>query len=82
MCQKEKIRWKFRNNEGTISSNVDKSDEHLFNPLLEDNDGKWVLIDLKKIEKISWKNKVKSESLKDYMILTPASKQTTLNFDK
>jgi hypothetical protein len=75
------------NKEGTISSNIEKEDEHLFNPILEESNGKWVLIDLKNIEKASWKYKIKSESLKDYMyrfdymILTPASKQTTLNFE-
>lgn len=74
---------------GIISSNIDKEDEHLFNSIINNTDSnKWTLVDLKSIEKSSWKHKIESESLKDYMyrfdylILTPASKQTELNYQK
>ena len=76
------------NKDGKISSNIEKEDELIFKTILEESKGKWVLIDLKNIEKASWKYKIESVSLKqymyrfDYMILTPASKQTTLNFEK
>jgi hypothetical protein len=76
------------NNDGTISSNIEKEDEQLFSSIIDYDSNKWTLIDLKNIEKSSWKHKVESESLKDYMyrfdymILTPASKQTELNYKK
>lgn len=76
------------NYDGKISSNIDEEDEALFSSIIDLNSEKWTLIDLKSIEKSSWKNKIESESLKDYMyrfdymILTPASKQTELNYSK
>lgn len=76
------------NNDGTISKNIEKEDEELFNPVIDFDSNKWTLIDLKSIEKSSWKHKIESKSLKDYMyrfdylILTPASKQTELNYKK
>ncbi|PXX98775.1 hypothetical protein DF185_15465 [Marinifilum breve] len=76
------------NQEGKISSNIDEADETLFSSIVDFKSEMWTLIDLKSIEKSSWKNKIESESLKDYMyrfdymILTPASKQTELNFKK
>lgn len=73
------------NKDGTISSNIEKEEECLFNTVLEKSNDKWVVIDLKNIEKASWRYKIKSEILKkymysyDYMILTPATKQTEFN---
>lgn len=76
------------NSDGTISSNIEKEDEQLFNSIIDYESDKWTLIDLRSIEKSSWKHKVESKSLTDYMyrfdymILTPASKQTELNYEK
>jgi len=73
------------NNEGKITSNIDKEDEKLFGSIVDFGSDKWTLIDLKSIEKLSWENKIESESLKDYMyrfdyiLMTPSSKQTELN---
>ena len=70
----------------STESNIDKEDEIFIKPLLNEAKGRWTLIDLKKIDEYSWKNKIKYKSLKDYMhrfdylILTPPSKATTLNF--
>jgi hypothetical protein len=70
----------------SIESNIDKEDEIFIKPLLNEAKGRWTLIDLKKIDEYSWKNKIEYKSLKDYMhrfdylILTPPSKATTLNF--
>lgn len=78
----------YLNNNGTISKNIDKEDEDFFNPIIDFDSNKWTLIDLKSIEKSSWKHKIENKSLKDYiyrfdyMILTPASKQTELNYKK
>ncbi len=78
----------YLNKDGTISKNIEKEDEELFNSIIDFKSNKWTLIDLKNIEKSSWKNKIESKSLKDYMyrfdylILTPASKQTELNYKK
>ena len=78
----------YLNDDGSIESNIDTEDEVFMRPLINDAKGKWILIDLKKIEKYSWKNKIEYKSLKDYMyrfdylILTPASKLTTLNYKK
>ncbi|WP_422858479.1 hypothetical protein ACOKFD_14010 [Flagellimonas sp. S174] len=76
------------NKDGTISKNIEKEDEQLFDPIIDVEGNKWTVIDLKSIEKSSWKQKVGSKSLKDYMyrfdymILTPPSKQTELNYKK
>jgi hypothetical protein len=78
----------YLNDDGSIESNIDTEDEVFMRPLINEAKGKWILIDLKKIEKYSWKNKIEYKSLKDYMyrfdylILTPASKLTTLNYKK
>lgn len=78
----------YLNNDGTISKNIEKEDEQLFNSIIDFKSNKWTLIDLKNIEKTSWKHKIESKSLQDYMyrfdylILTPASKQTELNYKK
>ena len=72
--------------DGESKNNIDKEDEIFIRPLINKAKGRWVLIDLKKIEEYSWKNKVEYKSLKDYMrrfdylILTPPSKETTWNF--
>jgi hypothetical protein len=74
------------NDDGTIENNVDKEDEVFIRPLINEAKGKWILIDLKKIEKFSWKHKIEFKSLKDYMyrfdylIITPPSKFTELNY--
>jgi|TARA_B110000259_G_scaffold49784_1_gene58411 hypothetical protein len=74
------------NENDSIESNIDKEDEIFIKPLLNEAEGRWILIDLKKIEEYSWKNKIEYKSLKDYMhrfdylILTPPSKATALNF--
>ncbi|WP_130736543.1 hypothetical protein [Flavobacterium sp. J27] len=76
----------YLNDDGTISKNIDKEDEDLFNPIIDFNSNKYTIIDLKSIEKSSWKHKIEGKSLKDYMyrfdylILTPASRQTELNY--
>ena len=76
------------NKDGTISKNIEKEDEELFNSVIDFKSNKWTLIDLKNLEKSSWIYKIESKSLKDYMyrfdylILTPASKQTELNYKK
>lgn len=78
----------YLSDDGTTESNIDKEDEPWLNPILESSEGKWVLINLREIEKSSWKNKMASASLTDYMhrfdylIITPASKQTELNFQQ
>ncbi|KGO78804.1 hypothetical protein Q763_16590 [Flavobacterium beibuense F44-8] len=78
----------YLNNDGTISENIEKEDEQIFNPVVDFESNKWTLIDLRSIEKSSWNYKIQSESLKDYMyrfdyiVLTPASKQTKLNYKK
>ena len=76
----------YLNDDGSMENNIDKDDEVFIRPLINEANGKWILIDLKKIEEYSWKNKIEYESLKDYMyrfdylILTPPSKSTTLNY--
>ena len=76
----------YLSDDGSTESNIDKEDEVFIRPLINEAKGRWILIDLKKIEEYSWKNKIEYESLKDYMyrfdylILTPASKSTTLNY--
>ncbi len=76
----------YLNDDGTIENNIDKEDEVFMRPLINDAKGKWILIDLKKIEEFSWKNKIEYKSLIDYMyrfdylIITPTSKSTTLNY--
>lgn len=76
----------YLNEDGSIENNIDKADEVFFRPLINEAKGRWILIDLKKIEEYSWKNKIEYKSLRDYMhrfeylILTPPSKPTTLNF--
>jgi hypothetical protein len=78
----------YLNDDGSIESNIDKEDEAFIRPLIKEANGKWILIDLKKIEEYSWKNKIEHKSLKDYMyrfdylILTPPSKLTTSNYKK
>lgn len=78
----------YLNDDGTTDSNIDKGDEVFIRPLIDKANEKWILIDLKKIEEFSWKNKIEYESLKDYMyrfdylIITPPSKLTTLNYKK
>ena len=72
-------------NDSTVN-NIDKEDEIFIRPLLNEARGRWTLVDLKKINEFSWKNKIEYISLKDYahrfdyLILTPPSKSTTLNF--
>ena len=69
----------YLNDDGSIEDNIDKENENFIRPLLDEAKGKWILIDLKSIEKYSWKNKIEYETLKDYMyrfdvlILTPIS---------
>ena len=76
----------YLNNDGSIENNIDEKDEIFIRPLINNAKGKWIIIDLKKIEEYSWKNKIEYKSLKeymnrfDYLILTPPSKSTTLNF--
>lgn len=75
-------------NNGSQTNNIDKDDEPFIRPLLNDAKGKWILIDLKSIERFSWKNKIIYKSLIDYMyrfdyfIITPPSKLTTPNYKK
>ena len=70
----------------SIKNNIVEEDEVFIRPLINDAKGKWILIDLKKIEEYSWRNKIEYKSLKDYiqrfdyLILTPPSKETTWNF--
>lgn len=76
----------YLNNDGSIENNIDEKDEIFIRPLINNAKGKWIIIDLKKIEEYSWKNKIEYKSLIeymnrfDYLILTPPSKSTTLNF--
>ena len=76
----------YLNNDGSIENNIDEKDEIFIRPLINNAKGKWIIIDFKKIEEYSWKNKIEYKSLKeymnrfDYLILTPPSKSTTLNF--
>ena len=55
------------NKDGTISKNIEKEDEELFNSVIDFKSNKWTLIDLKNLEKSSWIYKIESKSLKDYM---------------
>jgi hypothetical protein len=72
--------------DGKTESNIDEEDKAWLQPILDNAKGKWVFINLKEIEKQSWKNKIVSASLKDYMyrfdymIITPPSKGTECNF--
>lgn len=78
----------YLNDDGSIDNNIDKEDEAFIRPLINAAKEKWILIDLKKIEAISWKNKIEYASLKDYMyrfdylIITPPSKSQIPNYEE
>ena len=76
----------YLNDDGSTDNNIDKDDEVFMRPLIDMAKDQWILIDLKKIEAFSWKNKIEYASLKDYMyrfdyiIITPPSKSQTPNY--
>ncbi|MEM8508680.1 MAG: hypothetical protein AAF717_12660 [Bacteroidota bacterium] len=78
----------YSNKDGSISSNMEKEDEQFFKTIIDLDSDKWTLIDLKRIEKSTWEHDMQRKPLMeyiyrfDYMILTPASKQTELNYKK
>lgn len=78
----------YLNDDGSTDNNIDKEDEVFIRPLINKANEKWILIDLKKIEEFSWKNKIEYKSLKDYMyrfdylIITPPSKSQIPNYRK
>lgn len=78
----------YLNDDGSADNNIDPEDETFIRPLIDSANGRWTLIDLKKIEEFSWKNKIEFESLKDYMhrfdylIITPPSKSQVANYRK
>jgi len=78
----------YLNEDGSADNNIDQEDEAFLRPLVDSANGRWTLIDLKKIEEFSWKNKIEFESLKDYMyrfdylIITPPSKSQVPNYKK
>lgn len=76
----------YLNDDGSIDNNINEKDAAYIQPLIDESDGQWILIDLKKIAQYSWKNKIEYASLKeymyrfDYLILTPPSKSTIFNY--